>query len=195
MLAATADAHDTAVFGVAASIAFGMLMLPNAVTTALLPRLAAEDDLHALVACARRALAWSFVVAVLLSASAAAVVPIGLPLVLGSAYADAGAPFMVLCFGIPLITSSGVIGIALLSVGRLRPLGTQVAASLAVNLIVLALLVPSLGAVGAALATVSCELVGFLLLAHFACRALPGLLALDVHALRRRGRASSAATT
>ncbi len=195
VLAAIADAEETAAFGVAASIAFGMLMFPNAVTTALLPRLATEDDLHALVSCARRALAWSFVVAVLLSASAAAVVPIGLPLVLGSTYADAGTPFIVLCLGIPLITSSGVIGIALLSVGRLRPLGVQVAASLAVNLIVLALLVPSLGAVGAALATVGCELVGFLLLAHVARRSLPGLLALDVHALRRRGEASSAATT
>jgi O-antigen/teichoic acid export membrane protein len=194
-LALLADANETAVFGVAASIAFGMLMLPNAVTTALLPRLAAEDDLHGLVTCARRALVWTLGVAVLLSAAAAVVVPVGLPLVLGSRYAGAAAPFVLLCTGIPVIAASGVIGTCLLTVGRLRPLAVQVAVSLGVNLVVLALFVPVLGAVGAASATVACELVGFVLLAHISRRALPGLIALHPPRLRRPVQASGTATT
>lgn len=176
VLAALADAHETAMFGVAASIAFGMLMIPNAVTTALLPRLAAEGDVDGLVAQTRRALGVTVLAAALVSAAAAAVVPVGLPLVLGPEYRAAGLPFALLCAGVPLIAASGVVGTALLSMGRLRPLGVQVAASLAVNLLVLVLLVPPLGALGAALATVGCEAVGLLLLSIAARTALPGLL-------------------
>ena len=194
-LAALTSSNDTAAFGVAASIAFGMLMLPNAITTALLPRLATESDSDGLVACARRALLVTLAVAILVSAAAALVVPVGLPLVLGEAYSDAGAPFVVLCVGVPLIAASGVIGTALLSVGRLRPLVVQVAGSLAVNLIVLALLVPLLGAAGAALATVACEAVGLALLVHAGRRALPGLFALSPAPSRRRLEAPGAPMT
>jgi O-antigen/teichoic acid export membrane protein len=194
VLAGVAGPDETASFGVAASIAFGMLMIPNAVTTALLPRLAAERGLQDRVACARRALAWTFAIGVFLAVSAALVVPLGLPLVLGSTYADAGAPFALLCLGIPFIAASGVIGTSLLSVGRLRPLGLQVTVSLLVNLVVLALLVPRFGAVGAALGTVACELVGFVVLAHVARSALPGLVRLDLRRTRRRPRTSHEAT-
>ena len=191
-LAALADAHETAVFSVIASIAFGMLMLPNAITTALLPRLSATDDVHSRIACARRALAWTLVVAVLLASAAAVVVPVGLPLVLGSAYANTGVPFAVLCMGIPLIAVSGAIGTALLSVGRLRALGFRSRSLLVVNIVALALLVPSLGAVGASLATVACEAVGLVLLLQAARRDLPGLTALRPLALGRRFEAPGA---
>jgi O-antigen/teichoic acid export membrane protein len=193
-LAALADAHETAVFGVVASIAFGLLMLPNAITTALLPRLSAEDDFQQFIACARRALVWTLVVAVLLAGAAAAVVPVGLPVVLGSEYADAGVPFALLCMGIPLIAASGVIGTSLLSIGRLRTLGVQVAVTLMINLVALALAAPSLGASGAALATVACEAAGLVLLLQAARNGLPGLTALRPLALLRRIEASSATT-
>ena len=114
----------------------------------------------------------------LTATAAAVVVPIGMPLVLGDEYAGAGAPFALLCLGIPLIATSGVIGTALLSIGRLRALGAQVGLSLAINLTTLALLVPPFGAVGAALATVACEAAGFVFLAWFARTTLPGLLTL-----------------
>jgi O-antigen/teichoic acid export membrane protein len=192
-LAALADAHETAVFSVAASIAFGMLMLPNAITTALLPRLSAADDFQSVIACARRALVWTLVAAVLLASAAAVVVPFGLPLMLGPEYADAGVPFALLCIGIPLIAASGVIGTTLLSIGQLRALGVQVAVSLVINVVALVLLVPSLGAVGASLATVACEAAGLILLLQAARTHLPGLTAPRPHALRRRIEASSAA--
>jgi O-antigen/teichoic acid export membrane protein len=183
-LAALSDPRATAAFGVAAGIAFGLLMVPNAITTALLPRLAAQDDPRGVVDCARRALAWTAAVAVCLSAVSAAVVPALLPMALGPEYADARAPFALLCLGIPLIAASGVIGTALLSIGRLRALATQVAVSLAVNLLVLVLLVPALGAVGASLATVTCEAVGLAVLVVAARSALPGMIALRTYAPR-----------
>ncbi len=193
-LAALADAHETAVFSIVATVAFGLLMLPNAITTALLPRLSAEDDFQRFIACARRALVWTLVVAVLLASAAAAVVPVGLPVVLGSEYADAGVPFALLCLGIPLIAASGVIGTSLLSIGRLRALGVQVAVTLMINLVALALLAPSLGATGAALATVACEAAGLVLLLQAARKGLPGLTALRPLALLRRIEPSSATT-
>ena len=193
-LAALADSDETAAFGVAASIAFGMLMIPNAVTTALLPRLSAESGLDAIVESARRVLGVTFLVAVALSLAAAAVVPVALPHVVGAQYTDAGAPFAVLCIGVPIIAVSSVIGTALLSLGRLRPLGAQVAVSLAVNVAVLAVLVPALGSVGASLATVACEVAGLLLLLNAARRALPGLFTLQPGASRPVA-ASGPATT
>lgn len=185
VLAAISDAKATAAFGVAAGIAFGLLLLPNAITTALLPRLAVERGLDGLVATTRRALAWTVVLAAGLAAASAVVVPAVLPLALGPEYADAAAPFALLCLGIPAIAASGVIGTALLTLGRLRVLGAQVCLSLAVNLAVLLALVPALGAVGAAAATVACETVGLLLLLQVARSELPGLLVRGTFAQRR----------
>ncbi len=183
-LAALADARATAAFSVAASLAFGLLVLPNAITTALLPRLAAEGDLNGIVSLARRALAWTLATALPLSAAAALIGPLALPLLLGSEYAGAGLPFALLCVGIPVIAASGLIGTALLALGRLRDLVLQVACSLLVNIAALVVLVPSLGAVGASLATVSCEAAGLLLLLRAARRALPGLITMRPLPLR-----------
>ena len=179
VLAALGADDETAAFSVAASVAFGLLMLPNAITTALLPRLSAEHELPALISCARRALGWTIALALPVAGVAAAVGPWALPLVLGSEYSQAAAPFALLCVGIPVIAVSGVIGTALLCIGRLRLLAAQVACTLAVNLIALAVLVPSLGAIGASLATLACETAGLLLLARAAHAALPGLLSLQ----------------
>jgi O-antigen/teichoic acid export membrane protein len=177
VLAALSDAQATAAFGVASGIAFGLLMLPNAITTALLPRLALERDLDGLVPCTRRALAWTVLLAVGVAGASAVVVPPTLTVALGPEYADAAAPFALLCLGIPFIAASGIIGTALLTLGRLRALGAQVGVSLAVNVAVLVALVPAAGALGAATATVVCEAVGFVMLLHVARSALPGLLA------------------
>jgi len=192
VLAVLADAEETAMFSVAASIAFGLLMVPNAITTALLPRLAAERSSEDRIACARRALGWTVAVAILVAAGAALVVPVALPVALGPEYRGAGAPFALLCVGVPLIAVSGVVGTTLLGVGRLRPLAVQVGLSLAVNLAALALLVPLYGAVGAALATVACELVGLVILASAARRSLPGLLVRRPSAIRAPARPSRA---
>lgn len=194
-LAALGDAHETAVFSIAAGLAFGLLMLPNAITTALLPRLAVERGSVGLVTCTRRALAWTLAIAVPLAAAAAALGPVALPLLLGSEYTTAGPPFALLCVGIPIIAASGVIGTAVLALGRLRALAVQVGFSLFVNLVALALLVPSLESVGAALATLICELAGLLLLVMTARRALPGLLSIRWISPGRRATRPAAASS
>ena len=193
-LAVLADAPATAAFSVAASLAFGLLSLPNAITTALLPRLSAERDSSDLVSVARRALGWTVATALPLSAAAAAAGPLALPLLLGPEYERAGLPFALLCAGVPVIAASGVIGTALLALGRLRDLALQVACSLLVNIAALAVLVPSLGAVGASLATVLCEAAGLLLLLRAARRALPGLITIRPLPLRQPLEAPEAAT-
>ena len=154
------DERATAAFGVASGIAFGLLMLPNAITTALLPRLATEADRRGVVECTRRVLAWTAALAALVATASAVVVPSVLPVALGPNYDEARAPFVVLCVGIPLIAASGVIGTALLSVGHVRVLGLQVGVSLAVNLLCIAILVPVAGAARAAFATLACETGG-----------------------------------
>jgi O-antigen/teichoic acid export membrane protein len=177
-LAVLAGAHETGVFTLAASLAFGLLMIPNAITTALLPRLAVEPVLEGLVERARRALGWTFGITVAVAAAAAVLGQLLVPLLVGAEYSDARYPFALLCAGIPIIAASGVIGTALLAIGRLRPLAAQVSCTLIVNLVALILLVPRLESMGAALATVICELVGLLLLAVAARRVLPGLLSI-----------------
>jgi O-antigen/teichoic acid export membrane protein len=195
VLAALGDPADTAAFGVAAGIAFGLLAVPNAITTALLPRLASEEDASGRLECGRRALAWTLLIALALAATAAVVVPIAMPIVLGDEYAHAGMPFALLCVGIPIIATSGVIGTMLLTIGRLGALGVQVAVSLAVNLVTLVVLVPLFGSVGAALATIACEAVGLLLLVWFARAALPGLLSVRKIRLGRPVEAAGSATS
>ena len=177
VLAALSSASATAAFAVASGIAFALLMLPNAVTTALLPRLAASDTSDA-VECTRRALAWTTGLAAVVACGSAIVVPAVLPIALGADYAAAGAPFVVLCLGIPVIAASGIVGTALLSAGRVGVLGAQVGISLSVNIACLFALVPLAGAVGAALATFACELVGLIFLLLSARTALPGLFRL-----------------
>lgn len=192
-LAALGTDAETAAFSVAASVAFGLLMLPNAITTALLPRLSAEAELPALVSSARRALAWTIALALPLAGVAVALGPLALPRALGPEYGRAAVPFALLCAGIPVIAASGVIGTALLCIGRLRVLAAQVACTLAVNLVALAVLVPWLDATGASLATLACETAGFLLLAHAARTALPGLLTLGPPVLGKRVEATAGA--
>ncbi len=176
-LAALGTAQETAVFSVAATLAFGLLMLPNAITTALLPRLAVEPGREGLVARTRRALHWTLAITVVLAALAAALGQLAIPVVVPQ-YADARYPFALLCAGLPVIAASGVIGTALLAIGRLRALALQVSCSLLINLGTLLVLVPRFESMGAALATVICELAGLVLLAVAARRLLPGLLSI-----------------
>jgi O-antigen/teichoic acid export membrane protein len=175
-LAELGSAYETGVFSLAASLAFGLLMVPNAITTALLPRLALELGRDGLIERARAALVWTLGISVLVAVVAAALGQLLMPHLVGAAYADARYPFAVLCVGIPVIATSGVIGTALLAIGRLRALALQVSCTLLVNLCALLVLVPRLESLGAALATVICELVGLVLLALAARRLLPGLL-------------------
>lgn len=168
---------QTARFAAASTLAFGLLCVANAVTTGLLPRLVAAADPAERVALTRRALVGVTGLAVLLGGGVALLARPLLILAFGARFGDAAGALALLAAATVLIAPAGVLGTVLVAARRLRPVGVQVGASLAVNLLALVVLVPSHGAVGAAAATVACELLALVLLTRAAVRVLPGLAA------------------
>jgi O-antigen/teichoic acid export membrane protein len=173
-LAAVSTSRQTAAFAAASTIGFGLLSLGNAVTTGLLPRLAAADEIER-AAVTRRALVWTTALAAVLGAGVAGLARPLVTLGFGARYAAAATPLAILALSTILIAAGGVLGTALIAAGRIRPVAIQVGASLLVNLLVLALLAPKLGAEGAALATLACEAVALAILARAAIVHIPGL--------------------
>lgn len=155
---------QTARFATASTIAWGMLAIGNAVTTGLLPRLAVSDSPEDLAAITRRALVWLTASSTLFAVAVAVLAVPLLTLVFGARYAPAASTLRLLALATAVIAPAGVLGTALVAQHRLRPVGVQIATSLTLNLVVMALLAKPLGAPGAALATLACELVGLALL-------------------------------
>jgi O-antigen/teichoic acid export membrane protein len=171
-LAVLSTPAETAAFTVASAVGFGLLMLPNAITTGLLPHLSSAEE-HECAVSTRRALRWSLA----LSTPIALVFALGgyvlMGPVFGAEYADAAAPLAILCVAVVVIAYNGVLGTALLAAGHAGVIVLQVLCSLAVNLVALAVLAPSLGAVGAATATLICEIVAAAMLTVASARRLP----------------------
>jgi O-antigen/teichoic acid export membrane protein len=174
-LSAFSNAFQTALFGAASTVAFGLLCISNAVTTGMLPRLAAAGT-EERVAITRRALLWVSGLALGLGILVALFARPLLALLFGARYGAAAGPLLLLTAATVLIAPTGVLGTALVAAGRVRPLVIQVGASLALNLALLVLLAPALGAWGAATATFACETVALIMVAASARAALPGLL-------------------
>jgi O-antigen/teichoic acid export membrane protein len=164
MLAAWGSDADTAAFTIASTIALGLLAVPNAITTGLLPGLSASASQAVRLQRARRALGWTLALCAGLALAVGAAAPWALPLVFGDRYDGAVTPLAVLLASDLLIGVSGVLATLLIASGRNRPLVLQVSASLAVNLVAAALLIPLLGALGAALATLATETVALAIL-------------------------------
>lgn len=177
ILGATRPPGDTASYTLASTVAFGLLMVPNAITTALLPRLSADGDGEP----ARRALArtlqlWA-VLALVVGVAARFVVPS----VFGERYADATGPLVILLLAGFAIGISGVIGTVIVARRGCAALVVQVGACLVLNIALGALLIPWLGPTGAAVDTVVTEVVAVVVLA----RQVPGLVGQSfVRALR-----------
>ena len=172
-LAVLSTPDETATFTVAATIGFGLLLLPNALTTGLLPHLAAHRGGVA-TGTTRWAMRWSLVLSVPIAVLAAVAGYLLLGPVFGAQYAGAAAPLALLCGSVCLVACSGILGTALIAAGHVTAVAVQVACSLAVNIAALALLVPRYGATGAATATLLCEAVAVVILVATARRALPG---------------------
>ena len=75
MLGAWRPPREVAQFTIASTLAFGLLVLPNAVTTGLLPRLSAEADPEARRAPARAALEWTVRICVVTAAAVVVAAP------------------------------------------------------------------------------------------------------------------------
>jgi O-antigen/teichoic acid export membrane protein len=177
VLSLFSTSRQTAAFAAASTIGFGLLSVGNAVTTGLLPRLAAASDDVDRAAVTRRALVWMTAMCAVLAVIVAVLAHPLVVLTFGPRYRAAAMPLAILALSTILIAAAGVLGTALIAAGRVRPVAKQVGASLLVNLVVLALLAPKLGAEGAAWATLACEVVALAMLARAAHRHLPGVLA------------------
>jgi O-antigen/teichoic acid export membrane protein len=173
-LALLSTPEETAAYTVASAVGFGLLMLPNAITTGLLPHLSATANGRSPTS-TRRALRWSLT----LSAPIAGVFALGGYLLLGpifgAEYAAAALPLAILCIAVVVIAYNGVLGTALLAAGHVGVIVLQVVCSLVVNLVALVALGSAFGAPGAATATLLCELVAAAMLTVASARRLPGV--------------------
>jgi O-antigen/teichoic acid export membrane protein len=175
-LSLLSSSTQTADFAAASTIAWGLLCMANAVTTGLLPRLSDARDATETAMITRRALVWVSTGAVAVSGLVALLARPLLTVLFGPRFAGAAPALVVLAAATAVIAPAGVLGTALVALRRLRPLGLQVGVSLAINLAVIVLLVPSVGAIGAATATLACEFAALVLLAVATVRALPELI-------------------
>ncbi len=176
LLAALRPAADTAAFTIASTISFGLLVLPNAITTGLLPNLSAARTASERTRTARRGLAWT--VALCAGVTIAVAVTAGPVLhgFFGGRYDGAVAPLRLLLLANLPIAVSGVLGTVLVAARRVRPIVVQVAVAVAVNLLANAMLIPAFGATGAAAATLVTEVGAVAILALALRRELPELL-------------------
>jgi O-antigen/teichoic acid export membrane protein len=178
ILGTTRPAADTAEYTLASTVAFGLLMVPNAITTALLPRVSAEGDLEP----ARRALARTLQLWAVMAVIAGVAAEFLVPFVFGERYDAATEPLVLLLLAGFAIGISGVIGTVIVARRGCTALLVQVAACLVLNIGLGAILIPRFGPKGAALDTVFTELLAVALLA----RQVPGLVGQSfVKALRR----------
>jgi O-antigen/teichoic acid export membrane protein len=173
-LALLSTPEETAAFTVASAIGFGLLMLPNAITTGLLPHLSSAPDGES-PASTRRALSWSLAISTPIAGAFALGGYLLLRPVFGAEYADAALPLAILCAAVVVIAYNGVLGTALLAADHVSVIVLQVVCSLVVNLVALVVLAPAFGASGAATATLLCELVAAAMLTVASARRLPGL--------------------
>lgn len=155
---------QTASYSVASNIAFGLLMLPAAFATGLLPRLAAEADPVRRARLIRRAVWWSTGVLAVIEGVVAASAWWLIALLYGHGFESAFAPLLILLVSGLAIGAAGVVGTALIAADRKRVLIVQVIAALATNLVAGAALIPILAATGAALATLLTEAVSLAIL-------------------------------
>jgi len=161
------DSRVVGIYGLAALGAQLASALPSFVLAATLPRMVGADDR----ATARWAgqLAGTAVTMVLplLLLGALMAKPL-VVLVAGPAYAGAAAPLAVLLAGTAVTMPTGILATVLIARHHERRLATIGLAVLAVNVAVNLVLVPTLGADGAAVAVVASELVALILTAR--CR-------------------------
>jgi O-antigen/teichoic acid export membrane protein len=185
VLGAVGSPGATARYTVASTVAFGLLMVPNAITTGLLPRLSAPDFERDRLQTARRALRWTALSCLLVSVVAAVLAPWVLRYGFGSRYEAALEPLLLLVAGTVVIGINGILGTVLIAARRTAAVGLQVGVSLGVNAALAFALVPRFGANGAAIATLATELAGLGVLAAAVHRFVPEFLRHETAAGRR----------
>lgn len=175
VLGVLGTALATGQFTAAATVAFGLLALPNAISSGLLPRLASTAHPEDRTATLRAALGWTLICAFVSCVAVAGVGPLVLQIGFGSDYRSADPALSILLLATIMIAASSVVGAALIAAGQIRWLVVQVSVSLAANLALALTLVPRFGAEGAAVATLISEAIALAILAPVGTRSHPGL--------------------
>lgn len=146
------SAFDIGLYAAAVSVVSPLRLIPGALGTVLLPRLAGavEADAAEFTSAVVRP---TLLLMVLCALGLAAVGAVAIPLLFGSAYAPAVVPFLVLLPGVTAVTVSRVLARYFAAIGNQRPLvfvfGGAMLANVALNLV----LIPRAGILGAALAS------------------------------------------
>jgi O-antigen/teichoic acid export membrane protein len=156
-----AGARQLGLYAVAVTLTTLPGMLAGPIGQMVFPRLAVTDG-RGIARYVRTAMALVAIVSLL----GAALCPVVIPVVFGSAFAGAVPPALVLFAGAVPLAGSVLMNQGLLAIGRpgLTSIGELVAAALTVALLVL--LLPALGAMGAAVTSVAAYTVNFLILAR-----------------------------
>lgn len=162
-----ADPTEVAYYAVAYGVLQRIQLVPEAIGTALFPKLAGLDTRDAARFASyvsRHSVLWVTITVVVLGATG----PFLLPLVYGKQYVPAVLPFLVLLPGVGAITVYRVLGRYFLAQGRQEVnIATQVVSTL-INILLNVLWIPRYGIVGAASASlVSYSLEAFLITVVF----------------------------
>jgi O-antigen/teichoic acid export membrane protein len=146
------SARDIGLYAAAVSVVSPLRLVPGAIGTALLPQLAGSRDDEAAEFTAAVARQGTLV----MIAIALGLVPagmIGIPLLFGVDYTDAVTPFLWLLPGMAALALSRVLSRYFAAVHRQRALLAMRAAALVANVGLNLVLIPRLGIIGAALAS------------------------------------------
>ncbi|MDQ3472338.1 MAG: flippase, partial [Acidobacteriota bacterium] len=156
---------EAGVYSVASQVALMLMLLPGVIGTLLFPRAAAEQDPRGATTCrvSRHAVFIMFFVCL------AAIPPsLILPLLYGPAFSEVPAQLLILLPGVFLIGLESVLVQHANAMGLPRNIPLFWIATLLSNIILVFVLVPRYGAVGAAVAsTISYALIFLLVAAHF----------------------------
>lgn len=156
---------EAGVYSVASQVALMLMLLPGVIGTLLFPRVAAEQDARGVTTCrvSRHAVFIMFFVCL-------AAIPLSLilPLLYGPAFSEVPAQLLILLPGVFLIGLESVLVQHANAMGLPREVPLFWLATLLTNIILVFVLVPRYGAVGAAVAsTISYALIFLLVAAHF----------------------------
>jgi O-antigen/teichoic acid export membrane protein len=157
---------ETGQYAAAYRVYEGLSYAPAAISAVLTPRLSGLflSDRAAHRRVVSLGLAGALALAALVAAVAYTFAPQLMTALFGPTFAPAAAPFRILCYGFGFVATMWVLYAVALSVGRERLLLRTALIGLAVNVGLNVLLIPSMGASGAAWATVAGEMVSVVVL-------------------------------
>lgn len=156
---------EAGVYSVATQFSLLLMLLPSVIATLLFPRVTAEQDAHG----ETTSVVTRYTALIMLGCCLAAVpVSFLLPLIYGRAFSDATTLLLILLPGVYLVGLESVLVQHFNALGLPRRIPVYWLVTLVINLVLVFVLVPRLGAYGAAIAsTLSYALIFCLVAWHF----------------------------